>query len=110
MLKVRCWVEPTDALLPASGSISDIAARLALWGRRAPHGLARVEFDSDFSRQKVVEQLPAILSEADIPFYEIALPQNTPAADIVSYLKDQFALLPHSVVSITGWATAFPSD
>ncbi len=101
---------PNDTAIPAPGSIADVAARLALWGRRAPKGLARVEFDSDFSRQDVVADLRQRLEAANVPFHEIALPLFEPADRVVQFLLDRLASLESGVVSITGWATAFPVD
>lgn len=91
-------------------SIAGVAARLALWGSRAPKGLARVEFDSDFSRQNADALVRDACAKINLPFYAIELPQFTPAHEIVVYLLDTLAPLPHGVVSITGWATAFPAD
>lgn len=95
--------------LPQVGSIADVAARLALWGRRAPKGLARVEFVSDFSRQEVVFHLRAALPQ-DKPLYEIELPYQQPAIEVVQFLRERLLGLPPGVVSITGFATAFTDD
>jgi len=103
-------VELSDAAVPQPGSIPDVAARLALWGARAPQGLARVEFDSEFSRQAVADDVRARLAAAGIPFHEVKLPLFTPAPQVVLYLKEQLAARPPGVVSISGWATAFPAD
>ncbi len=103
-------VELSEAAAPEPGSIAYVATRLALWGRRAPKGLARVEYDSEFSRQAVVSALQMRLADANIPFSEIKLPLFTPAPQIVLYLKEQFAALPPGVVSVSDWATAFPPD
>ena len=103
-------VESFNPLTLEPGSIAYVAARLALWGRRAPQGMARVEFDSEYSRQAVAADVQSRLAEADILFHEIKLPLFTPAPQIVLYLKEQFAALPPGVVSISGWATAFPPD
>lgn len=95
--------------LPQAGSIADVAARLALWGRRAPKGLARVEFVSDFSRQEAVAQLRAALPQ-NKPLYEIELPYQQPAIEVVQFLRERLRGLPPSIVSITGFATAFTDD
>lgn len=99
----------TDTAAPLTGSIADVTARLALWGRRAPKGLARVEFVSDFSRQEVVSQLRAILPQ-DKPFHEIELPFQQPALAVVHFLREHLRELPPGIVSITGFATAFAND
>ncbi len=93
-----------------SGSIEDIVARLTLWGRRAPKGLARVEFDSEFARKRVVNGLRLALAEAGIPFHEIELPARTPASRSVLDLVERLTALASGVVSISGFATAFPDD
>ena len=94
----------------ANGSIADVVARLSRWGRIAPHGLVRVEFISEFSRQLVVSRLREHLSQLNIPFYEIELPEQTPAEQIVTDLKVKFQLLEPGVVSLSGFETAFPDD
>lgn len=96
--------------VPDADSIAGVADRLALWGKRAPKGLARVEFDSDFSRQKAEARVRDACAAANIPFHAISLPQSAPAHEVVSYLMDTFAALPPGVVSLSGWATAFPPD
>lgn len=95
---------------PDAETIAGVAARLALWGKRAPKGLARVEFSSDFSRREVDARLRDACAESDFPFYSIELPRNTPAAEVITHLKEKMAPLPHGLVSITGWATAFLPD
>ncbi len=96
--------------VPDAESIAGVADRLALWGKRAPKGLARVEFDSNFSRQKAEARVRDTCAAANIPFHAISLPQSAPANEVVSYLMDTFAALPPGVVSLSGWATAFPPD
>ena len=96
--------------LAEPGSIAVTAARLTRWGRLAPQGLARVEFISEFSRQRVVSELRDTLRERDIPFHEIELPVRTPAVQIVNELKAKFQTIPEGVVSLSGFETAFPSD
>lgn len=102
-------MEQTETTAPLTGSIADVVARLALWGRRAPKGLARVEFVSDFSRQEVVSELRAALLQ-HIPFHEIELPFQEPAVKVVRFLRERLRELPPGVVSITGFATAFPAS
>ncbi|HEV8715352.1 MAG TPA: FxSxx-COOH system tetratricopeptide repeat protein [Candidatus Binatia bacterium] len=92
------------------GSIEDIVARLTLWNRRAPKGLARVEFDSEFARKRVINGLRLALAEAGIPFHEIDLPVHKPAPQVVRELVDQLNTLVPGVVSITGFATVFPDE
>lgn len=105
----RATFQVAQTELPQVGSIADVAARLALWGRRAPKGLARVEFVSDFSRKEGVSQLRATLPQ-DKPLYEIELPYQQPAIKVVQFLREGLRGLPPGVVSITGFATAFTDD
>lgn len=94
---------------PSQGSVADVAARLALWGRRAAKGLARVEFLSDFSRQAVVTELRTALPQT-LPLYEIELPFQQLPLDVVRFLLDRLRDLPAGIVSVTGFATAFSAD
>ena len=93
------------------GSMADIAGRLVLWARRNPQGLVRVEYSSEFARQDVLQQVQAQLSGEAIPISEVALPSNQAAdavvADLLQQLEQVATKAPHSVVSITGFATAF---
>lgn len=109
MRKARPLVVQTDAAAPLTGSIADVAARLALWGRRAPKGLARVEFVSDFSRQEVVSQLRVMVPQSK-SLYEIELPFQQPALVVVHFLQERLRNLTPGIVSITGLATAFSDD
>ena len=102
--------EPTDSGQPQNGSIADVVTRLCRWGTIAPQGLARVEFVSEFSRQRAVNELRERLSQSNIPFCEIELPEQTPAEQIVTDLKDKFQSLEPGVVSLSGFETAFPDD
>ena len=81
------------------------------FGVAAPRkGLARVEFDLDFSRQDVIADLRQRLETAHVPLHEIELPKYEPADRIVHFLLNRMASLKSGVVSITGWATAFPTN
>jgi len=92
------------------GSIEDTVARLMLWCRRAPKGLARVEFESELARLRVVNALERALAETAIPFYQIDLPSETSPSHLVRRLVEQLASLKAGVVSIAGFTTAFPSN
>ncbi|MEM8546026.1 MAG: tetratricopeptide repeat protein, partial [Cyanobacteria bacterium P01_H01_bin.119] len=93
------------------GSMADIAGRLLLWARRNPQGLVRVEYSSEFARQDVLQRVQAQLSGEAIPITEVALLSNQVAdavvADLLQQLEQVATKAPHSVVSITGFATAF---
>jgi tetratricopeptide (TPR) repeat protein len=98
-------VKPSD-LVPM-GSIADISARLLLWSERANGGLARVEFSSEFSRQRVVNNLKSELVQRQISFAEIQLPTYREPMEIVDYLLAELAQQTSGVVSIHGFSTAF---
>lgn len=100
---------------PAPGSIADTVARLFLWARRAPKGLAQVEYDNEFARRAVVDDLRQKCEAAGIPFHEIDMPVYWPAADVVHFLNAELNLLAREiqsggVVSLHGFATAFSPD
>src|SRR5437773_590443 len=81
--------EPTDEERGQPGTVAHTVARLARWGRLAPQGLARVEFDSAFAQQRVATVLRETFRAAGIPFHEIELPANTPAVELVRDLVER---------------------
>ena len=93
------------------GSILEISKRLALWARRNPQGLVRVEYSSEFSRQRVVQQLNDDLSADGISVQKITLPTHQTSDALVGWLletmQDIAGRYPSSVVSIAGFSTAF---
>ena len=89
------------------GTIADTHARLLLWCRREPKGLARVEFSSEFARQQVVSQLRSSLQALDLPVHEITLPLWEQPETILHFLLEQLNQPETGVVSINGFATAF---
>ena len=92
------------------GSIEDISRRLALWTKRDSSGLVRVEYSSEFARQRVMQQLQSLLTPQGTPLEEIALPTFQDAETVVQTLVkrlEEIAAQPCAVVSITGFATAF---
>lgn len=97
----------SDSQLAPEGTIADIEARLLLWTKRHSSGLARVEFSSEFARQRVVDQLRQSLKELEIPFYEINLPLWEKPDTVVASLLQQLQTFNNGVVSISGFATAF---
>jgi tetratricopeptide (TPR) repeat protein len=89
------------------GGIADTTARLLLWGKRSSGSLARVEFSSDFSRQKVVSELRYQFKEKQIPFYEIKLPIREKPSIVFNFLFKELENIASGVVSISGFETAF---
>jgi tetratricopeptide (TPR) repeat protein len=93
------------------GSIADIAGRLTLWARRNPQGLVRVEYSSEFARQVTIQRLQTQLTRDAIVVTEMMLPFNRTGDEVVADLLQQLEPVaeatPHSLVSITGFATAF---
>jgi tetratricopeptide (TPR) repeat protein len=98
-------VAPSD--LASMGSIADISARLLLWSKRATGGLTRVEFSSEFSRQRVIDRLKSELAQQQIPFAEIQLPTYREPMEIVNYLLAELDKQTNGVVSINGFSIAF---
>jgi hypothetical protein len=98
-------VAPSD--LAPMGSIADISARLLLWSQRATRGLTRVEFSSEFSRQRVVDHLKSELAQRQIVFAEIQLPTYREPMEIVDYLLAELEKQTSGVASIHGFSTAF---
>jgi tetratricopeptide (TPR) repeat protein len=95
--------------LAAMGSIADVSARLLLWAQQIEQGLTRVEFSSEFSRQRVVDYLRGKLIKQQIPFAEIQLPTYQEPMEIVNFLLAKLDKQPEGVVSIHGFSTAFRS-
>lgn len=93
--------------LSETGSINDIKNRLLLWAKRSPKGLARVEFSSEFSRQKVLDEMTATLAESKIKLHEIVLPSQQEAIVVVEKLLEQLNQIDSGLVSVTGFSTAF---
>ncbi|WP_051463646.1 tetratricopeptide repeat protein [Leptolyngbya sp. PCC 6406] len=92
------------------GTIADISRRLALWAQRDSSGLVRVEYSSEFARQQVMQRLQALLTPQGIPLKEIGLPPFQEAETVVQTLVtrlEEIATQPSTVVSVTGFATAF---
>ena len=93
--------------LSETGSINDIKKRLLLWAKRSPKGLARIEFSSEFSRQKVLEEMRKSLAESRITLHEIVLPSQQEAIVVVEKLLEELNQIEIGIVSITGFSTAF---
>lgn len=102
--------EPSSVNTPQYGSIEDITQRILLWGKRTGMGLLRVEFSSEFARQKVLQRLQAELAQFKIPFRDIVLPTYQQPAVLTDELEKALDECESGVVSISGFATAFSPD
>ena len=91
------------------GSIQGITERLASWCVRRDRGLARVEWDSVFARQEVVDRLRFLLGAVGISLVEIAMPPDQTAQEAVGGLMEKLASA-SGAVSITGLEWAFPES
>jgi len=89
------------------GSIEDTAKRLISWSGHRTWGLARVEYVSEFARERVLSTLRYALAERSIPLDEIELPSYRSASEVVQFLIDRLEKIESGVVSISGFATAF---
>src|SRR5580700_887980 len=90
------------------GSIEEVTARLKLWCVQQGGGLARVEWDSAYARQEVVNRLKGPLEEAGIPLVEISLPPGQASNETVVRLIEKLRARVGSVLSITDIEWAFP--
>lgn len=100
----------SEKISSGPGSIVDTASRLINWSKRGSWGLARVEYISEFARERVLNDLRHALAEAQMPFAEIELPPNQSASEVVQYLIRRLQEIESGVVSVTGFATAFSTD
>jgi tetratricopeptide (TPR) repeat protein len=111
MLRTELYlVELTEKLSEEPGSISDTVTRLIDWSRRSSWGLARVEYVSEFARERVLSSLRYALAEEFIPLHEVELPSDRSASEIVQFLIQHLNTVDAGVVSVSGFATAFESD
>ncbi len=94
----------------AKGTIGDIRDRLLLWASRPVGCLLKVEFASEFSRQRVIADLRSTLADQDIPFYELSLPAQQEPVVILEAILAQIERLPAGVLSISGFSNAFASQ
>ncbi len=90
------------------GSIEEVSERLKSWCVRNDRGLARVAWDSVYTRQDVVDRVKRSLDSLGIPLVEIGLPPGEAAEETVAGLFDKLRSVSGSVVSITGIEWAFP--
>ncbi len=94
-----------SSLIP--NSQEDVLARLTLWSKRKTMGLARVEFSSEFGRQRLIQLLRVPLTAAGIPFHEIALPTWAQPGEVYDHVLRSLEAIDSGVVSISGFDTAF---
>src|SRR5579875_800877 len=90
------------------GSIEEVTARLRLWCSRPGRGLARVEWDSAYSRREVVKRLRESLTDTAIN--ELEVPNDGTPYENVDKLLGQLATVQGEVVSITGIEGVFPDQ
>jgi hypothetical protein len=90
------------------GSIRGVVERLRSWCIPQERGLARVEWDSVYARQEVVDQLRLALSDLGISLVEIELPAGGDGHQTAVGLIEKLRSLSGSVASITGIEWAFP--
>ncbi len=103
-------MEASNPSPPSVGSIIDTTQRLRLWAGRSGSGMTRVEFSSEFARQRVMQALKTALLERSIPLHEVTLPTYQDPVALVDYLLKTLNQLESGVVSITGFATAFSTQ
>src|SRR6266567_3613709 len=91
-----------------SGSIQEVTERLKSWCMLHDRGLARVEWNSAYARQEVVDRLQGSLGGLGISVVEISLPPGGAAHETVARLIEKLRSRSGSVVSITDIEWAFP--
>jgi tetratricopeptide (TPR) repeat protein len=90
------------------GSIHEVTERLRSWCIQRDRGLARVEWDSAYARQGVVDRLKDSLGGLGVSLVEIELPPGEGARETATGLIESLRSWSGSVVSITGIEWAFP--
>ncbi len=86
-----------------SGSVEEVTERLKSWCTVNDQGLVRVEWDSAYARQDVVDRL-----KKSLPVVEIELPPGESGYETGVRLIEKLQSRSGSVVSITGIEWAFP--
>jgi tetratricopeptide (TPR) repeat protein len=104
----RSPAEPSDP--NDDGGLDRVVARLGLWCKREAPGLAQVEFIDESVRRLVVERLRGDLGAEAIPFTEITLSTETSESPLTDQIIDRLRDTPAGVVSVEGFAVAFPLD
>src|ERR1022692_2030511 len=90
------------------GSIRGVAERLRYWCTLHDRGLARVEWDSVYARQEVVNRLKLAMGNSGVSLVEIDLPPGEDGYKTAVGLVDKLRSSCGSVASITGIEWAFP--
>ena len=91
-----------------SGTIVTVRDHLLTWSQRTERGMARVQYTSEFSRKRVVNELQIELHKKNIPFHEISLPSDLAPSELTNHIIEKLSQIEGGVVSITGFATALP--
>lgn len=99
---------PRRHRLMEPGSVRSVVERLTSWCTLHERGLARVEWDSMYARQEVVNRLRFVLGESGIPVVEFDLPPGEDGYKTAVGLVDMLRSSGGSVASITGIEWAFP--
>lgn len=94
---------------PKEGSVPEIARWLLLWGSDPGGGFCRVELLDPEARKRVVERVRAGLAERDITLSELTLLRDREPEETALWLAGELRTLAPSVVSVSGFAAAFPS-
>ena len=89
------------------GTIDDTVANLLLWGSRPGSGLARVDYRSEHSARRCLEQLRQGFPARGLAFNEFRLPSSLTPARLARFWIDKLHSLATGVVSVTGFAEAF---
>jgi tetratricopeptide (TPR) repeat protein len=91
--------------------VAHVVSRLALWASRPGQGLGRVEFVSEDSRRRVVQQLRSRLQDAGIALQEIEFPRDGRSpTELVRWLLERLESLPEGVLSVSELAAALPQE
>jgi RNA recognition motif-containing protein len=87
------------------GSISEVVARLSVWARRAPKGLAKVEYYSEYSRIEAIRRLRSQFSGSAMAVVELRLPTAQSPQEILNQIK-RASVGDRIILSVSDWATA----
>ncbi len=91
-------MEPTER-----AEIELASRRLALWARRAPHGLALASCETWQARQQVEDALAERLQAQGLTLAALELPADQGLTGLLQSYGEQLASCTAEVVSLTGW-------